>query len=134
MCYENDPLWHAAVAPKLKACDYRLQPLTTKQLGSVTFEGYSVMETASFDLLLVDGPGGVDHYSRFSAIELLERNGADEFILIFDDANRPGEQQTIAFVQELLRGRGLDYKLSALAGRTTQAVFTTPRYRAVSYY
>jgi predicted O-methyltransferase YrrM len=132
--YENNAVWAEHLATQLRRCDYRHRPLTTQHHGAISFEGYADLEPQRFDLLLVDGPNGTDHRSRFSCVPLIDTNPATEFMVIIDDASRPGEQETISEIASLLQRKGIDFKLNGLHGRTSQAVFTTPRFRAASYF
>ena len=81
-----------------------------------------------------DGPNGTDHVSRYDCVPLVASLTSSEFIVIVDDANRPGEQETISTLQAVIARKGIDCKLSYVAGRTVQAVFTTPAYRAASHF
>ncbi len=134
VCYEHDPIWHGMMRDAFNQIDSRLRPLQRRETHGVGYDGYSDPELGPFDFLLVDGPPGVDSYSRFSCVEWIDANSYEEFVIIIDDAERSGEQDTIRFISELLNKRGLHVKVNTLVGRTTQAVFTTPRFRAVSYY
>ena len=134
VCYENDSTWHGIVAPRLQTCDYRLRELTEQSIAGRECRWYRDVEPGDFDLLLVDGPGGEDRFSRFGAVKLIKSNRKEHFVIIFDDSARPGEKDTIEFVVALLRNKGHDIKVNSLSGRTEQTVITTGKYRSVSYY
>src|SRR3546814_16016062 len=51
-----------------------------------------------------DGPQGSARNSRWGALEILERSLADEFIVIFDDAERRGEQEPAMEFQRMRGG------------------------------
>lgn len=134
VAYEQSELWARSVAERAARCSVRYSPLVAKNFEGVSYNGYDGLQTVDFDLLLVDGPNGTDHVSRYDCVPLVASNRAKEFMLILDDAGRPGEKETLAALEALLSQRGVDYKLNYLAGRTTQAVLTTPGFRAASYY
>lgn len=134
VAYDQAEFWVRAVAERAPGCTLRHAPIVDKQHEDTRYTGFSGLEHADFDLLLVDGPNGTDHASRFDCVPLVAANGAHEFMVIVDDAGRPGEQETIAALERVLRARGIDYKLNYLNGRTTQAVITTPAFRAASYF
>jgi hypothetical protein len=134
VAYDQAEFWVERVARRAPGCQVRSAPIMPKTFEGVTFSGYSGLETSDFDLLLVDGPNGTDHCSRYDAVPLVAANRATEFIIIVDDADRPGEQETVRAIVSLLERRGIDHKLNHLAGRTTQAVITTPGLRAASYF
>ncbi|MFO1362582.1 MAG: hypothetical protein U1F45_08905 [Burkholderiales bacterium] len=46
-----------------------------------------------FDLMLVDGPSGVEHFPGLAAGRRFPPT-AEDFILVFDDCVRPGERET----------------------------------------
>jgi hypothetical protein len=132
--YESNALWAGILRSRLTACDYRERPLCKLRHGDVSYQGYDTVDMQDFDFLLVDGPNGTDRHSRFGCVPLIENNQNDEFIVVADDAERPGEQETIRCIADCLAKKGIDFKLNYVAGRTTQAVITTPKYRAASYF
>lgn len=134
VAYDQAEFWVKKVAARAPRCDVRHAPIVDKQFEGVAFGGYDGLQPCDFDLLLVDGPNGTDHVSRYDCVPLVAGNGAKEFIVVVDDAGRPGEQETVQALARLLTARGVDFKLNYLAGRTTQAVFTTPAFRAASYF
>jgi hypothetical protein len=134
VAYEQDAFWARTVAARAPRCTVLHRPLAAADHAGVIYNGYAGLEAFDFDLLLVDGPNGTDHVSRYDCIPLVAANSSTEFIVIIDDAGRPGEQETVAALVELLKSKSVDFKLNYLAGRTTQAVITTPAYRAASYF
>lgn len=95
---------------------------------------YSGVTPVGFDLMLIDGPRGVDSFSRFGCVETIRANTAKDFVIVFDDSDRPGEIQTIGFVEQLLAAKGLEFKQRELRGRTSQAILATPGFSSVLYY
>jgi predicted O-methyltransferase YrrM len=85
----------------------------------------------NFDLVVVDGPRGNRRKSRWAALEVLERYLASEFVVIFDDAERGGEQDTIQAFMERHTGC-VDFWM--LHGKNSQFVAFTPCYGAVKYF
>lgn len=134
VAYDQADFWVKKVAERAPRCDVRHAPIVDKTFEGVAYGGYRDLQPVDFDLLLVDGPNGTDHVSRYDCVPLVAANTAREFIVVVDDAGRPGEQETVQALARLLKARGVDFKLNHLAGRTTQAVFTTPAFRAASYF
>lgn len=132
--YEQDSDWASRIGARVKRSKVTHSPIATQAFEGQTYSGLSAIAVAPFDLLLVDGPNGTDHLSRFDCVPLIAAHPGTEFIVIIDDANRPGEQETIAALTALLCKRGIDFKLNYLHGRNTHAVITTPRFRAASYF
>ena len=127
-------MWANILRGRLSDCVLRERCLIPIQHHDFFYQGYQDLDIQPFDLLLVDGPNGTDRFSRFSCIPLIEANIGREFIVVFDDASRPGEQDTILHVANYLSQKNVDFKLNYLSGRTTQAVITTQKYRAASYF
>jgi hypothetical protein len=132
--YEQSDFWARTVAKRAPRCSVQHCAVVPKTFEGVSYEGFDGMQPADFDLLLVDGPNGTDHLSRYDCVALVASNRAQDFLIIVDDADRPGEQETIAALTLLLARKSIDHKLNYLAGRTTQAVIATSRFRAASYF
>ncbi len=74
-----------------------------KELNKMTKE-------KKYNLIIVDGPfGGAQKLPRSNIIELVEHNLAQDFIIIFDDAERLGEQNTIAQTKAKLTELGIGF-------------------------
>ncbi len=132
--YEQSDVWAHTVSQRAPRCSVRHSPLTAKTFDGVAYAGFGDLQTTAFDLLLVDGPNGTDHVSRYDCVSLVDANGTKDFIVIVDDAARPGEQETVAALVNVMARKGIEHKLNYLAGRTTQAVITTAGFRAASYF
>ena len=62
------------------------------------------------DLLLVDGPHASPKYSRWGMLQWVERELGEDFLILFDDANRRGEIDTIEETLHLLRAQGRTFR------------------------
>ena len=134
VCYEDDPDWFDRVRPDLTDTDYRLRGLTSVEIEGRVHRWYSDVEPTDFDLLLVDGPWGTRHWSRVGCVPLIERNTRRDFVIIFDDSNRPGEAETVSYVLERLRRRDPDVIARSLRGTKRQTVIACGKYRAAAFY
>jgi predicted O-methyltransferase YrrM len=134
VCYEEDAAWHAQLAPRLRSCDYRLRPLVREAIDSVAADTYGSVAAQDFDLLLVDGPRGVDRYSRLGCVSAVRANRKSDFVVVLDDADRVGEQDTLGVLKRDLERRGLPYRLAFLEARSTQAVLAVGRFAPVTWY
>ena len=132
--YEQDVFWYNHLRQRLKNVSYRHRELVQHKIDQISCEFYANVEYRDFDFLLVDGPIGVDKFSRFGCVELIRRNTKNEFIVVIDDAERPGEKDTVGYICEMFRRKNIDFKLSYLQSLKTQAIITTPKYYHVSYY
>lgn len=95
-------------------------PINIKLLGlrnrvyqekeTLVYDGLEeVCKNEKYDLVVVDGPYGSDHYSRSQLIDLAQENLSDRFCIILDDYERPGEQETISEVMKVLDARHIPY-------------------------
>jgi len=134
VAYDQSEFWARTVAERALRCAVRHSPLGAKEFEGVSYAGFKSLPTVDFDLLLVDGPNGTDHVSRFDCVPLVDANRAPQFVVIVDDADRPGEQETMAALTKLLARKGVDYKLNCIAGRIPEVVITTSGMRAASYF
>lgn len=62
------------------------------------------------DLLLVDGPQASPKYSRWGMLQWVERELGEDFLILFDDANRRGEIDTIEETLSLLTAQGRTFR------------------------
>jgi len=134
VCYEDNPDWHATISKRVTRCDYRFCPLERRVIDGVGFDAYSGVTPIDFDLALIDGPRGVDQYSRFGCVDTIRSNHREDFVIVFDDCNRPGEVQTIRVVEQILGSRGIGFEKRELSGRNRQAVFAAGIFRHVLFY
>lgn len=86
----------------------------------------SVIKDTKFDLIVVDGPIGWDKvYSRPNIISLIDSLASD-WIVIFDDAERNGEQRTIGLFKEQLQKKKVQYGEFEVSGNKSQYFFCAP--------
>lgn len=82
-----------------------------------------------FDLVIIDGPWGSDNYSRYNIIELVaEKLLNEDFIIIFDDVDRIGEQQTLDDLQLALKENAYHFTIGFLYGAKSQAIIASEKY------
>lgn len=94
-----------------------------------------IVSETKYDLIVVDGPwGGEQTLPRSNVLDLIENsNLADDFIIIFDDAERKGEQKTIANTLVLLEEKGIEYQTFKRNGIKTQQIITSATRSFVQY-
>lgn len=92
----------------------------------------SVIDDIKFNLIIVDGPVGWDKdYPRTNVISLVD-SLADDWIVVFDDAERPGERRTIDLFRERLDVANMRYSEFEVRGGKAQYYFCSPGlYKAV---
>lgn len=63
----------------------------------------------TFDLILIDGPFGSEHYSRSQVIDLCKNNLKERFCIIMDDTERIGEKETIEEIKKALSLKNIGF-------------------------
>ena len=87
-----------------------LEEIEYKGRKTLTYKNIQyLIEGKLFDLILIDGPFGSDHYSRPQAMELCKNNLAERFCVIIDDTERAGEQETVEEIKEILAKKSIDF-------------------------
>ena len=71
-----------------------------------------LVEDQKFDLIIVDGPvGGGKNLPRSNVVDLVcHGNLSEDFVIIFDDAERVGEKNTIRKTQAALRKKSIAFQ------------------------
>ncbi len=83
-----------------------------------------------YDLIIIDGPWGSEHYSRYQIIDLLEEDLiASQFIIIMDDYERAGEKQTIAKLKESFNKKGIQYEETIYSGIKETYLICSKNYK-----
>lgn len=88
------------------------------------------LKEKKFDFVIVDGPWGSEHFSRYQIVDVIE-NGLleDNFIIIMDDYERTGEQETIGKVRELLKKKGLLFVEGEYSGVKNTLLICSESYK-----
>ena len=83
-----------------------------------------------FNLILIDGPWGSPNYSRYDVVGILETGLiADDFIIIMDDYNRRGEQETINELMDKLTEHNYNFITGKYVGDKSQIVIASSRFK-----
>jgi len=91
---EHDADWAARIGARV-GHEVRHAALCPVEVAGIVTPAYATALDRQFDCVIVDGPIGTPTHSRLGALALIEHHLADDFVLVFDDAERPGERQTI---------------------------------------
>lgn len=126
---EHDAAWAARIAARV-AHEVRVAPLRPAPVFGIEAPVYDINLGRRFDLVVVDGPIGTPRYSRWGTLQLLSESLAEEFVVVFDDAERPGERATI----EKLLALHPAAKHVFVHAMKSQCVVFTPKYRAAGSY
>jgi hypothetical protein len=133
---EHDPGWADYLATNVST-PVVLAPLHRHAVSDVMIDGYSTddlpQSPACFDVLLVDGPPGTPRWSRLGCLDFIATRMARDFVVILDDYDRLGEQETAEEIRRVLRNRGVEFVEECYLSNKSQLVIATERYRACIY-
>lgn len=88
-----------------------------------------------FDFYLVDGPFGSNNFSRYDIINLIKKFPKDhEFVILFDDYDRKGEQQTVKILIEILQGNDFQIYQAVYKGLKTQIIIASEKFKFVQNF
>lgn len=128
---EDSSEWAAAMRPRLETT-LLLSPLTTQEVSGRTIQTYNWNDIASegpYSVIVCDGPWGVPRYSRFGVLNLIDGTLPENFIIVLDDAERPGEQDTEAAIVSRLTELKRKFRHGHTIARKRQAVFAGGEYQ-----
>ncbi len=135
---EQDELWKNSFKEFFKLSsnsEIKICPLTTINVNGYEVNSYSNIEKEAlgvFDLYIVDGPFGSNHFSRYDIVNLMQNITCnDEFILILDDSHRNGEQETINTLNKLFKKKKIDIYQNSYIGSKGVHVFGTKKYKYI---
>lgn len=79
-----------------------------------------------FNVISIDGPfGGTGRYSRIDILTQIPSILDNEFVIVMDDMQRLGEQNTFAEVQSILKQHGIAYAAGIYAGEKAVGVIVS---------
>ena len=106
-----------------------IAPVVTCEKDGQQFEMYRdlhpFIDGKQFSLISIDGPRGGDYYSRRDLLPYLPQILTLDFLIVLDDAQRPGEQRTMADILLILKNAGIAYKFGFYAGSKYTAVIAS---------
>ena len=132
---EGDPDWGARIGA-LVSHPVTVTPPTRQRICGRWHQSYDWTQVAGpFDVVVCDGPNGVPRHSRGGVLALIEQDAlAPDFALILDDAERPGEQDTVCAIHRALIRRGVAYRAGVTRAANTQVVFAAGRMLPATYW
>lgn len=114
--YEHDDKW-IRFFDEGKNGDYHVN-IKKMDLEAVVYKGYETISYknyekelggAKFDLILVDGPFGSEHFSRSQIIRIAGMNLSKSFCIILDDIHRKGELETFKEIMNVLNHNNISF-------------------------
>lgn len=133
---EHNPEWAARMQARVR---HRIHcfPLVSRAIRGVptsTYDTSMQVFAAPQDLVIVDGPVGIATHSRWGVLEYLEALVGTDFVVIFDDVERAGEQQTIAAALDLWDSKGITYAVAFTRALKSQCVIAAGAFAEARYY
>lgn len=107
-----------------------LKETEIKGFLSNSYDGFREKITEKFDLYIVDGPFGSDRFSRYDIISIVDKlELKDQFIIMLDDTNRKGEQDTLIDILYSLKTKNIKYYLGEYKGTKAVTLLVSENYR-----
>jgi hypothetical protein len=89
-----------------------------------------IIRHRKYDLIIVDGPYGSIHHSRPQVVEIAKNKLlADDFIIIVDDCERNGEQETLARLIEVLKNNQITFFQGYYTGIKQTCIICSKNYQ-----
>lgn len=139
---ENDAGWISTYQPQLAQNDnikvhHRdLEFFTYDKIECRKYKDLNeVVGNTKYDLIIVDGPFGANQtLPRSNVLDLIKNhNLAEDFIIIFDDTERKGEQNTSAQAVHLLQEQGIKCFVFQRNGIKAQTYLTSITKSFIQY-
>ena len=92
------------------------------------YQGFKEMFSDNkFDFISIDGPFGFlsKDYARMDILELLPNCLEKSFVIMIDDYNRDGEQNTIKLIKQILDNASIKYAFGKYEGQKHMAIITS---------
>ena len=83
------------------------------------------MKDQKFDFIFIDGPNGSEEFSRVDFTELLPECLQDSFVIMVDDAERNGEQNTIQAISIILEKYHIAHTIAIMDGLKNTALIVS---------
>lgn len=135
---EHDKFWLEEIAKKtsVKPVFCPVQEFTYKGKKTSFYDLKQIDNIGKFDLVIVDGPPGYqyDKFARVGILDFVKKHLCEDFILIFDDANRRGEHSTIREVKKYMKNANIIYSEKTIKGAKWQTLIFTNCFHRLNFY
>lgn len=133
---EHDVLWinnfkeRNILSNRTKIVNLPLNQIRINGFESTGYTGLSENVNKLYDLYIIDGPFGSERYSRYDIISCLESlTEKNEFIILLDDTNRIGEQDTLSDLKNFLMKKNITYHIQEYSGNKSVTVICSEKYK-----
>ena len=127
---ESDSGWAARIGSQVQH-EVIVSPLREASVAGISTRTYDwdlARQRGPFDVIACDGPVGLPRHSRRGVLSLIDAELPDDFIVLLDDAERQGEQDTIEAIHGRLQELGRDYRAEGVRAAKSQAIFAGGRF------
>jgi hypothetical protein len=138
--FEQDQFWAKAIGARLQnpgRIRVHHSALREHAVRGHTTRFYDIgasMERNRYNLVLVDGPFGERRRSRWGSLVVLDQHLADDFLVIFDDADRIGEADTCGEAVKLLREKGVKFYTGTVEAAKSQFLIASESMRSACFF
>jgi len=123
---EHDEAWRdfflkglpAGLAPDIQI--HELEKRTLFGVETLTYAGLEAVIQKKYDFVMVDGPFGSARYSRSQIIDIVKNGLPETFVILIDDTERSGEQETLRALTEVLSEQNRRFECRHFPGDTTK--------------
>jgi hypothetical protein len=132
---ENNADWAARIGARVDH-EILVAPLKKAEVNgrpAMTYDWDLIRQRSAFEVMVCDGPNGTARHSRCGILNMLTDTLPEDFLLMLDDAERPGEQDTIRQIHKRLDQLGLPYQVGVVRAAKTQAIFAGGRYLPATF-
>ena len=137
---ESDKNWidiyskHLAISNNVKINQCDLEIFQVDEASCYKYKNLDkIVKNKKYDLIIVDGPRGSLRQSRQNIVDLITTNLAEDFVIIFDDAERNGEKETIEKTKEKLKNLGIDFGVQQRFSLKAQLIMYSKSRSFVQY-
>lgn len=121
---EHDPEWIAFFSQNFQLSENTnivnlpLEKTTYEKISNInSYHGFSSeFQNKKFGLICIDAPFGSEKLSRIDVLRMLPQILAEDFMIILDDYNRIGEQNTIKEIKKVLDSHNIPYVTGVYSG------------------
>jgi hypothetical protein len=132
---EHDKEWSEnftarfALSKNSEIINLSIKETLIKGFSTTLYNGLDKVAHEAFDLYVIDGPRGTDRYSRYDICLLADNfKRGDEFVIIIDDYERKGEQETSKDLLKIITSKGIPTYDGIYTGTRSQKVIATKKY------
>jgi hypothetical protein len=101
-------------------CKIQVCPLVEKNVHghlNKMYQNFEEVAKGYFDLILIDGPFGSPRFSRYELMtKVWSLDHENNFIILFDDTHRKGEQETLQELKEHMTAKGIKFHVATYEG------------------